>query len=261
MMLSRAAWIAGVCLALAGMARAAEPTEASAPAAIDEDPGVYGTAKGLVGLPRFEAFVLKSGAWVYVQVPTAPGPATVSWLRDAPGWDAVVRTCPLADADSWIGLAGFFGTIAAEKVPVSHELAGPDRHTACVLTAAWGVTDDTRNVVLLNVTPASGPSFQSTVSRSEAQALAARLASLAQEVRKLRAPASEPQGPDEITVVSARTLYALKGWGRVGDPGWEADLSAMQRATEVGWLPSDIVVRAMQDRRMRPGALGDVLGL
>jgi len=257
-------------------AQAAEPAStasASGPvgtvAQVDE-PGTYGTAKGLVGMPRFEAFVLKSGTWIYVQVPTERAPATVSWLRDAPGWDAVVRTCPLADARSWMGIAGFFGAVAAEQVPTSHELEGTDGHTACVLTAAWGVTDETSNVVNLNVAPASGPSFHTTLSRREAEALAARLAALAQEVSRLPVPTPaaepEPEGPSEselaeVAVVSARTLYVLKGWRRAGDPGWEADVQAVRRAMELGWLPSDVVARGMEDRRMRPGALADVLGI
>ena len=239
----------------------------------EDEPTHYGTAKGLVGMPRFEAFVLKSGAWIYVQVPSHKAPATVSWLRDAPGWDAVVRTCPLAVSDSWIGLAGFFGTVAAEKVPVSHELKGTDGHAACVLTATWGVTDQTKNVVNINVAPASGPSFSTTVSRREAEALAARLATLAPEGSRLPEPevaAAEPEAPCEadaeavnkaVALESARTLYVLKGWRRAGDPGWEADVAAVEQALGKGWLASDVVARAMEDRRMRPGALADVIGL
>lgn len=265
---------------LASAAYGAEPParQASADAAAavtdrsDEEATPYGTAQGLAGMPRFEAFVLKSGAWIYVQVPSRQGPATVSWLQDAPGWDAVVRTCPLAIQTSWIGLAGFFGTVAAEKVPVSHELKGTDGHAACVLTATWGVTDKTRNVVNLNVAPASGPSFSTTLSRREAEALAARLATLAQEVSRLPVPevaaveaeACEPdpaQVDEAVAMESARTLYVLKGWRRAGDPGWEADVKAVQKAMSLGWLPSDVVARGMEDRRMRPGALADVIGL
>lgn len=261
-------------LALCPAARAADgPWQASTDApAVQPEPGTtapegYGIAKGLVGLPRYEAFALKSGAWLYVAVPSVRAPASVSWLRDAPGWDAVVRTCPLADADRWIGLAGFFGSVAAQNVPSTHKLPGTDGHTACVITTAWGTTDETRKVVHLTVAPATGPSFQTTLSRREAEALAARLATLAREVKRLPEPtpppAPEPPGPsvEEVAVVAARTLYALKGWRRAGDPGWEADVEAMQRAMAVGWLPSDVVVRGMEDRRMRPGALADVLGL
>jgi hypothetical protein len=226
-----------------------------------------------------EVVALKSGAYIQLDRPTAERPGRLTFVQPADEARVVALECRLTDAAAWRSWAGFMAQVAAESLPAAYTAAAFSQDGGCSADAAYGAAPRTEKVVTLTVKARmpdgeAGVSVATSISRRESEDLAARLqalATVAAEVESERAAAeaeaeaeaaeAEAGVCEEGGLVALRTLYSLQGWSRAGDPGWEVDVAAMQAAMDAGWLPSDVVVRAMQERRLRPGTLGDVLGL
>lgn len=189
-------------------------------------------------------------------------------------------TCAIPDAPTWSAWHAFFVQVEAEKLPAAQTQSAFGQEGGCVAEAAWGGTEATKNVVTLKLqalTPGKTPPspVMTTLARREAGLLAARLL-LAKAEAERRAIVVVEVAPTEAETAlvpsalrieadgsdaaeeSARILYGLRGWAADGDPGFRADVDALRALRTSGHRPSDVVARALTERRLRPGLLGDL---
>ena len=206
-----------------------------------------------------EVVALKSGSTLQLDAAEYPGSMTV--ITPVGEARVLALECGLDDAAHWRSWGGFFTRIAAEDLPATYITTDG----GCSAKASYGETDKTQNVVTLSIdAPLEEGSLavSTTLSRREAEDLAGRFASLAKEAVPPPEPEPEPvpQGCDALNMELVTALYAIKGWRSAEDPGWKADVDAMTAAVQAGtWLPSQVIAKAAADRKLRPGALGDLL--
>ena len=195
---------------------------------------------------------LKTGVLVQVELASADGPHFSIVKPDVDG-RVLALECPL-HAESRRDWVAFFQAVSEQQLP-ARVRAVPG---ACEAHAAYGNTPGTEKIVYVEVRPAAGggvgPTVASSVSRRESQELAKRFA------EGVDSEGSSGAFCGDGVLTAMRLVYTLKGWRRVGDPGWQADLDAMVKAADRGWLPSDVAARAIKEQK-HPGTLGDVLGL
>ncbi|MFK7931047.1 MAG: hypothetical protein AB8H79_22870 [Myxococcota bacterium] len=210
---------------------------------------------------------LKSGAAIEVRQPTAASYGAVRLIQPQArsGEDASIE-CDIEGADGWHALAGFFGRIAGGNVPVPLVVKGAEG--GCGFQAAFGATPQTEKVLTLRVQRLNAEgkresSSSSSISRRESADLSAGLSVIGSDAAgvTVNVPNAGSQVCSDSSDVSVRTLYRLKGWRIEGDPGFQADVAALRKAVSGGKAEDEAVVSAMADKRLRPGALGDVLGL
>lgn len=206
-----------------------------------------------------EVVALKSGTTLQLDAAQYPGRMTV--ITPVGEARVLALECGLDDAAHWRSWGGFFTRVAAEDLPATYITTDG----GCSAKASYGDTDKTQNVVTLSIeAPLEEGALvvATTLSRREAEDLANRLVSLSKEAVPAPEPEPEPAPAvcDALNVELVTALYAIKGWRRDDDPGWQADVDAMTAVVEAGtWLPSQVISKAASDRKLRPGALGDLL--
>ena len=216
---------------------------------------------------------LKSGAAVQLRASDARAPGNLGLVQPQPGAGEVgAIDCVLVDATAWQGVAGVFGRVASGALPTSGRVPGLEGGSGCELEASFGNTPATEKVLTIKLRRFDAAGSQTmasstTISRRESADLAASLSvlgSAAIGVEPQVAVATEVEAPVECADTadaSVRILYGIKGWRWQQDPGYDADVQAVRRAIDAGQSEDDIVVKASGDRRLRPGTLGDLLGV
>jgi len=195
---------------------------------------------------------LKSGAFVHLQASVDGRPGRIGFIEPREDGGSTVILCPVADAARWRSWSDYFAAIGAEGLPTRVLASEPE---SCGSTAAWGIEEKTRNVVQLSVKGTSG-SLDTTIGRREAVVLSERLRGFVE--RAATAPAV-PGGSSQGFEAALRLLYLARGWSlRADDPGYQADLAAVQAAALRGADVAALLHKVWSDRRLRPGALADL---
>jgi hypothetical protein len=208
--------------------------------------------------PAFDLVPLKSGTYVHLESAEHGRPGRIAFVQIQEDGETAVWLCAVPDGARWHAWETFFSAIAAEAMPA--RLTAPDDGN-CVGQARFGSDDKTRNSVMLFVRRGQGDAsgFKSTIGRREAGMLAERTRALGDYVPPKVAGASAPGPGADGAQPALRLLYLARGWTqRTDDPGWVADLASAQAVLErQGDLPG-LLLRALNDRRVRPGALADL---
>lgn len=201
---------------------------------------------------------LKSGAYVHLQPASADHPGQLTFVHIGEEGDTSAWVCPIQAADRWRAWGGFFQAIAAESLPTRVQSSGEQR---CSAVASYTNGTQEPKIVELTVrhSAATETLFTSSLSRREATDLATRLV----EVADLPEPTSRRAGPGDerqAAQTAVRILYLARGWEpRPSDPGWKADLDAATQLIEAREDLAAAIHRAIGDRKLRPGALADLL--
>lgn len=201
---------------------------------------------------------LKSGAYVHLQPASADHPGQLTFVHIGEEGDTSAWVCPIQTADRWRAWGGFFQAIAAESLPTRVQASGEQ---PCSAVASY--TNGTKDPKIVELTvrhsAATEALFTSSLSRREATDLATRLLEVADlpEPMSHRAASSDESQTAQTAV---RILYLARGWDpRPTDPGWKADLDAARALIEAQKDVAAAIHRAIGERKLRPGALADVL--
>lgn len=195
---------------------------------------------------------LKSGSYVHLQAAGEGAVGRIGFIEPREEGASLVVLCPISDPARWRAWADYFAAIGQENLP--SRVVPPDP-ASCGSTAAYGTDEKTRNVVELTVQAPTG-ALATTVGRREATVLSERIRSFADRGPSAPVRSVEPSPGFEAAL---RLLYLARGWSlRTDDPGYRADLAAVQAAGARGVDVSELLHKVWSDRRLRPGALADL---